>query len=150
MQSRDFYNIHNESFKLLDIKYLQFIDQSEFKDNILQGIYKDQLFTYYKFTVTSKNNREDIFNKINNLLLNNECKLQLYYTDISLDLTDYNNPINNYLNSLFLELNPTLIQKKNIFFMNYHLLNSSKFFHFLEKSGSSKIILGFSRIEVYS
>ncbi len=43
--------------------------------------------------MTSKNNREDIFNKINNLLLNNECKLQLYYTDISLDLTDYNNPI---------------------------------------------------------
>ena len=74
--------------------------------------------------MTSKNNRGDIFNKINNLLLNNESKLQLYYTDISLDLTDYNNPINNYLNSLFLEPNPTLIQKKEYFL---HELSYIKF-----------------------
>ena len=34
--------------------------------------------------------------------------------------------------------------------MNYHLLNSSKFYHFLEKSESPRITAGFSRVEDYS
>ena len=125
----DFYNLHNESFELLNIKDLQCIDQQEFVDNKLEGIYTDYLFTYYKITLFSKNNSKDNFNKIDNFLLENDCKLQFYYTDISLNLSDYNKPINSYVNSIFLQLNPTLILAKNVFFMNYHLFNDSQLFH---------------------
>ena len=51
----DFYNLHNKSFELLNIKDLQCIDQQEFVDNKLEGIYTDYLFTYYKITLFSKN-----------------------------------------------------------------------------------------------
>ena len=146
----DFYNIHNESFELLNFKDLQCIDKKEFNENRLEGIYTDQLFTYYRFTVSSKNKTEDIFNKIDDYLLQNDCKLQFYYTDIDLDLSDYKNPINTYINSLFLQLNPTLIQEKNVFLMNYHLFNDSKLFHFFEQNESPRITAGFSRIEEYS
>ena len=145
----DFYNLHNESFELLNIKDLQCIDQQEFVDNQLEGIYTDYLFTYYKITLFSKNNSKDNFNKIDNYLLENDCKLQFYYTDISLNLSNYNKPINSYVNSIFLQLNPTLILAKNVFFMNYHLFNDSQLFHFFEKNESSRITAGFSRFEEY-
>ena len=148
--TEDFYNLHNDSFEILNIKDLLCIDQKEFIDHKLEGIYTDQLFTYYKFTVSSKNYSKDIFDKIYNYLQENECKLQLYYTDISLDLSDYNNPISNYINSLFLQLNPTLIQEKNVFFINYHLFNDSKLFHIFEQDEIPRIMAGFSRIEEYS
>ena len=146
----DFYNHNNESFKILNIKDLRCIDQSIFNSNQLKGIYTDQRFTYYRFIVSSKNDSEEHFNKIDNFLLENDCKLQFYYTDIILNLSNYENPITSFVNSLFLQLNPTLIQEKNVFFMNYHLYNDSQFFHIFKHKERPKNIIGFSRIEDYS
>ena len=108
----DFYNLHDETFELLNIKDLQCIDQNEFNDHQLKGIYTDYLFTYYRFTVSSKNNNEEHFNIIDNFLLQNDCKLQFYYTDITANLSNFKEPIKSYINSLFLQLNPTLIQER--------------------------------------
>ena len=146
----DFYNLHDKSFELLNIKDLQCIDQKEFIDNKLQGIYTDDFFTYYRFTVSSKYNNENFYNTINDFLLENDCKLQFYYTDITVDLSNYKNPIKSYINSLFLQLHPTLIQEKNAFFLNYHLINDSKLFHFFPEDEIPRIITGFSRVEDYS
>ena len=146
----DFYNLHNESFELLNIKDLQCIDKNIFNDHNLEGIYTDEIFTYYKFTAYSKNNSKDTFKIIDNFLLQNDCKLQFYYTDITLNLSNFEEPTKPYINSLFLQLNPTLIQEKNIFFMNYHILNESKLFHIFEKKEDPKLIPGFSRTEEYS
>ena len=146
----DFYNLHNESFELLNVKDLQCIDQNEFIDNKLEGIYTDDFFTYYRFTVSSKYSEENFYNTINDFLLENDCKLQFYYTDITVDLSNYKNPIKSYINSLFLQLNPTLIQEKNAFFLNYHLINDSKLFHFFPEDEIPRIITGFSRVEDYS
>jgi len=63
----DFYNLHNKSFELLNIKDLQCIDHYEFDDHQLEGIYTDKLFTYYRFTTSSKNKSEYNFNTIDNL-----------------------------------------------------------------------------------
>jgi hypothetical protein len=146
----DFYYLHNESFELLNIKDLQCIDQKEFNDHKIEGIYTDELFTYYKFTVFIKNKSEDAFGIIDNFLLQNDCRLQFYYTDISLNLSNFKEPSKYYINSLFLQLNPTLIQEKNVYFMNYHIYNESKLFHIFEKNDKPKLIPGFSRTEEYS
>ena len=143
----DFYYLHNESFELLNIKDLQCIDQKEFNDHKIEGIYTDELFTYYKFTVFIKNKSEDAFDIIDNFLLQNDCKLQFYYTDISLNLSNFKEPSKYYINSLFLQLNPTLIQEKNVYFLNYHIYNESKLFHIFEKNDKPKLIPGFSRTE---
>lgn len=149
-KEEDFYNLHNDSFKSLKIEDLQCIEQNELKDHQLKGIYASNEFTYYRFTVSSKNNSETFYKKIDNFLLQNDCKLQFYYTDISADLSNFKEPIASYINSLFLQLNANLIQEKNVFFMNYHLYNESKFLHIFENDKNPKTTAGFSRIEDYS
>ena len=146
----DFYNLYNESFEILNIKDLQCIDQNIFNDHKLKGIYTDELFTYYKFTAFPKNISEDNFDIINNFLLENDCKLQFYYSDLTLNLSNFEEPTKLYINSLFLQLNPTLVQEKNIYFMNYHIFNESKLFHILEQNDKPKMIPGFSRTEEYA
>ena len=148
-RSNDFYNLHNDSFELLNIQDLQFIDQKEFNDHQLEGIYTDQIFTYYRFIVSSKNKNEAYFKTIDNFLLQNDCKLQFYYTDITANLSNYKEPIQSYINSLFLQLNPALIQEKNVFFMNYNLFNESKFLHIFDDDKNPRIVAGFSRVEDY-
>ena len=87
--------------------------------------------------------------KIDNLLLQNDCRLKFYYTDISTDLSDFKEPIKPYINSLSLKLNANIIQEKNVFFMNNYFYNDNKFFHFFENDKNPKIMLGFSRVEDY-
>jgi len=146
----DFYNFYNESFEILNIKDLQCIDQNIFNDHKLKGIYTDEVFTYYKFTASPKNISEDNFDIINNFLLENDCKLQFYYSDLTLNLSNFEEPTKLYINSLFLQLNPTLVQEKNIYFMNYHIFNESKLFHIFEQNIKPKMIPGFSRTEEYA
>jgi hypothetical protein len=43
--------------------------------------------------VSSKNNSEEHYEKINTLLMKNDSKLQYYYTDSILDIYDFNNPL---------------------------------------------------------
>ena len=67
-----------------------------------------------------------------------------------MDLSNKLNPNTIFLNSLFLQLDPTVIQKKNVFYMNYHLYDDDSFIHVGLDKEKSKDIIGFSRVEDYS
>ena len=45
-----------------------------------------------------------------------DCKLQYYYIDCIIDIDDFNTPITYFIDSMFLQLNPQLYIKKNIFY----------------------------------
>ena len=117
------------------------------KDNSIQGIYADEIFSYYEFTVLSKNNSVDLFQKIDKYLTEQDCKLQLYYTDITIDYDDYKEPIKPYLNAIFIQLNPTLFLKMNVYFKNQYFNND--LFVFDEEAQTTTHTL-FSRKEEYS
>ena len=52
---------------------------------------------------------------------------------------------------MFLQLNPTLIQKKNVFYMKYHFSDDESLFHFTrDKNDSNSTFVGFSRVEDYA
>ena len=146
---RDFYNLHNDSFDFINIKNLQCLDDVQIENHKIEGIYTDQKFTYYEFTLLSKEDTEEHFKKINDYLIENDCKLQFYYTDISVNLTNYKEPITSYINSLFLQINPTLFLKMNVFFMNYHLQNESRLLDVTKHDGEPLLKTGFSRAEQY-
>ena len=76
----DFYNNYNNSFDYLNLKTYECLDNN---DKILKGIYSDQIFSYYEFSATALDGTEENFKNIDTFLLNNDCKLQLYYTDIT-------------------------------------------------------------------
>ena len=99
----------------------------------------------------AKENTVENFKKIDNYLIGNDCKLQFYYTDITLNLSNYKEPIKSFINSLFLPINPTLFLKMNVFFMNFHLNNDTTLIPI--KSGNKEeeplLKTGFSRAEQY-
>ena len=116
-----------------------------------EGIYTDSNFSYYTITVKSKYPDNETHDKhIEEYLTKYDCKLQYYYTDIKLDMSNFKKPVDYLINSMFLQLNPTLFQKKNIFYMNYDFDNVTDDINifFLEKK--PKILTGLSRVEDYA
>ena len=123
-------------------------------DNCIQnieGIYADQIFSYYEFSVSATKDEEETFNNIDEYLANNDCKLQVIYTDITIDLTNYKEPIKPFLNSFFIQLNHTFYIKRNIYFMNQYLYDDDSLFAvFNEKEKPVQMRTLFSRYEEYA
>jgi len=144
----DFYNNYNDSFDFTGLNQFECLDK---KDNSLQGIFADEVFRYYEFSVVSKNGSIELFQKIDKYLTEQDCKLQLYYTDVTIDFDNYKEPIKPYINSVFIQLNPTLYLKMNVFFKNQYFNNDDfLLFTFDEEEGETSIHTLFSRIEEYS
>ena len=144
----DFYNNHNDSIDYLNLNTYQCLDDY---DRTVEGIFSDQIFSYYEFAVTNKYKTEENHHKITDYLSENDCKLNIYYTDITIDLTNYKEPIKPFLDSIFIQLNPTLDIKRNVFFMNQYLFDDD--FMFAVFSGDEKpkqIETLFSRYEEYA
>ena len=143
----DFYNLHNSEFDRLDFTRYLCLDD---KDQVITGVWDDQLFTYYEFSVVSKQETDKNLDYIEDYLFNNDCKLQMYYTDIKIDLENYENPIVPCLDAAFIQLNPTLFIKRNIYFMNQYLIDDDDLFSVLndnKKNIQMKTL--FSRYEEY-
>ena len=142
----DFYNEFNDSFDIVNMQNLECLDQN---DHTIQGIYNDELFSYYEFSVISNNDTVEHFQNIDLYLRESDCKFQLFYTDITIDFNDYEEPIKPYINSLFVQLNPTLFLKMNAFFSNQYFENDNYlFFVFNEEEPTVRTL--FSRYEEWS
>ena len=145
----DFFNHHQKSFDDLDISKFYCLSKNDLISP--QGIFTDNIFSYYVISVVSKDPDNQAHNQaITDYLLKNDCKLQFYYTDITININNYKEPFSSVLNSMFLQLNPTLVQKKNIFFMNYHLFDDTLLLHFNQNEEKPEIKTGISRVEDYS
>ena len=141
----DFYNNYNEQFQILELHKLQCLDKV---DNVIEGIYTDKVFSYYEFSVIIKEDSTDNFEKIYKYLTRNDCYLQLFYTDISFDLNNYEDPVKPYMNSIFVQLNPITFIKLNIYFMNQYFDNDNFLVFVYNEQQPEKQIL-FSRTEEY-
>ena len=145
---KDFYNKYNDSLDYLNLNTFQCLD--DYGENI-EGFYSDKIFSYYEFALTSKNRTKENYEMIYNYLSGNDCKLVLYYTDITIDLSNYKEPIKPFLNSIFIQLNPTLDIKQNVYFMNQYLFDDDFFFAVFQGDEKPKQIQTlFSRYEEYA
>ena len=142
----DFYNNYNDSLDILDMSKYHCLDNT---DNVIEGIYTDEVFTYYQFSVSSKEDSVSNFNKIDDYLTSHDCKLTVYYSDITIDIDNYEDPIKPFLNSLFLQINPTLYLKMNVFFMNQYFENDNYLLSVFDEEEPLLKTL-FSRVEQYS
>ena len=80
-----------------------------------------------KFDVYAKNNSRELLDKIDSYMLANDCKFQIFYSDNTIDIDDYKDPIKSYLETVFIQLNPTLSVRRNMYFMNQHLYDDDSF-----------------------
>lgn len=143
----DFYNKYNKSVEYLNLPKYQCLDDT---NRVIEGIYSDQVFSYYEFSASALTGTEENFQQIDKFLLYNDCKLQLYYTDITFDLVNYEEPIKDYLNSLFIQIDPTLFIKRNIFFMNQYLYDDNYLIWNFGEDAIPSVKTLFSRYEEYS
>lgn len=97
----DFLNELKDTYDSLNLKNYYCIDKDEMKDFNLHGIYTDDIFEYYTITVSSKTDTEENLEKINYFLMQNDCKLQYYFTDINIDLNDFKTPFSFFIDSHF-------------------------------------------------
>ena len=141
---KDFYNKYNDQVDILGLSDFECLDD---RNQIIQGIYTDQLFSYYDFTVKAKN--DSVLKEIDRFLFENECKLEFYYIDIIIDLDNYKQPIKQYLNQAFIQLNPTLNIKRNIFYMNQYFSNDNYLLFIFGDEEKAEIKPLYSRYEEY-
>ena len=116
----DFYNKYDAQFDYLSLQTYYCVGNKEFT---IQGIYADHVFSYFEFSVVAKDTTKAWTDEVLRFLFHNDCKLQIAFTDIIIDLDNYENPITQYLNTIFIQLNPSLLIKRNIYFMNQHFTN---------------------------
>ena len=146
--TQDFYNQFNETFDSSKIYNYQCLDDSSIT---VEGIWTSEIFSYIQIEVNAKNNSEVLLDKIHNYLLENDCKLQIYYSDNTIDIVDYKNPFKSYVEASFIQLDPTLSIRRNIFFMNQYLYDDDflvSVFH--DENEVSKKRTLFSKTEEYS
>ena len=143
----DFYNSYNDSVDFLNLKIYRCLDDY---DQTLQGIYADQIFSYYEFTLLSKENTPENLKKIDEFLFETDCKLQIVYTDITIDLDNHKEPMKDFLNSFFIQKKPILYIKRNIYFMNQYLYEDDNAFWVFSKEDPDELKTLFSRYEEYS
>ena len=145
----DFHHLHNKSFHNLNVNNFFCLERKDLLSP--EGIYTDEIFSYFAISVLSKDKDNETHNQlINDYLVEHDCKLQFFYTDIAININNLHNPFSSFLNSMFIQLNPTLIQKKNIFFMNYHLLDDNLLIHINQNNEKPVVKTGLSRIEDYA
>ena len=142
----DFYNKYDAQFDYLGISEYECLDNKNFN---LQGIYADKIFTYFEFAVTAKDTSKEISDEIERFLFDNDCKFQLIYTDIIIDLDNYENPIRQYLDSTFIQLNPSLFIKRNVYLMNQNFINDNFVMFVFGDDEEPEIKTLFSRYEEY-
>ena len=140
----DFNNEHNDYFDKFNLSNYKCLDN---KDFIIEGSYLDEQFSYYEFNLNSNLNLFDI----NNFLEKNECRLQIIYTDININLNDYKNPIKSFLSSIYIDLFSSTLILQDIYFMKHYLFNDDYLFGvFNEENSKPGIYISFSRYEKYS
>ena len=148
--SKEDFNVSESSSILEKIEEFKCFDKINLK-NIPIGIFTDPNFSYYTITVKSKyKNNKTHDSIIDDYLTKNDCKLQYYYTDIKLNLSKYEKPFSYIINSMFLQLNPNLIQKKNIFYMNYLLEDDTRLLQLSMEEQKIQKQTGLSRVEDYA
>ena len=144
----DFYNRYDETFEGSQIYNYQCLDDPS---KGIEGIFTSPIFAYYEFDVYAKNDSKSLLDKIDAYLIENDCKLQMYYSDNTVDVSDYEEPIKSYVEAVFIQLNPTLSIRRNIYYMNQYLYDDDYLIWVFgddAEARSTKTL--FSRYEEYS
>ena len=98
----------------------------------------------------AKNDSKELTDEITRFLFHNDCKFQFVYTDIIIDLDNYKNPVTQYLNEIFIQLNPSLFIKRNIYFMNQYFSNDDYLMFVFSDEDPTEIKPLYSRYEEYA
>ena len=113
-----FGNSINDSFDLNKLEDYYCIDLLKNKNLSVQGIYTETVFQYIDIAVTATKEGLTQGSFLNDYFLTHEGKLQMYYIDSSISVSNFSIPEKIYLNSKFLKLQFPFLLKANADFSN--------------------------------
>ena len=142
----DFYNKYDKQVDYLGLQNYECIDDNDYS---IEGVYADQIFSYFDFSVTAVNDSKKILDDLDRFLFENDCKFNLVYTDIIINLSNYKEPITQFLSNIFIQLNPTLLVKRNMYFMNQYFSDDDYLIWVFNENDESKVLALYSRYEEY-
>ncbi len=70
------------------------------------------------------------YQKYYDYLTQNDCNLQLYYTNYGFNIKNYNNPIISFLGHQFIKWNPNYSNKMDVYFVVQHFESDHNFLSF--------------------
>ena len=111
------------------------------------GFYTDTIFNYFQITVQSKKNTTEYWENIEDILINYECRYEIYYIDTTINVYDYDKPVKQYLNQGYAILKPNSYIKHNYFFKRIEFKSGENFFI---DSYKTKYFIGYSQTESYN
>ena len=84
-------------------------------NKVVKNRYQDKQdnFTYYDLNFISKTSSD--ISMIKDYLLDNDCKIEVFYIDVTIDVDDYEKPIKPFLNEVFLQLDQDFHVRMNTF-----------------------------------
>jgi len=132
-------SIVNKTFKKLKC----FNDLNKLIKNRYQN--RNDNFSYYQIDIQIKENIDPSI--VDEFIIDNDCKIELYYIDVNNEFEDFKNPIKKFVYEIFLQLNPDFDSRMNAYFMNSHF-ESNNYLLFETESDIKNNTL-FSRTEQY-
>ena len=102
-------------------------------------------FTYYQIEIKAKNDSDP--SNARQYLFDYDCKVELHYVDVKIEVDLYKDPIKPFLNKVFLQLIPDSLVKMDTYFMNEYFESINDLF--FPTKGIDKINNLFSRTEQY-
>ena len=156
-KDNDTINLHNcnETDFYNDENLINSIDNDKFKNlkcfdnlsNVIENRYQDKNdnFSYYQIDIKIKEGIDPSIAE--EFLIDNDCKIELYYIDVNNEFEDFKNPIKKFVYEIFLQLNPDVESRMNIYFMNSYFENNNDLL--FETTSDKKQNTLFSRAEQY-
>lgn len=113
----DFKNIKSEVFNKLNIsEYLCPVNINK----TIEGLFTDNIYSLVKFVVSIKKSiysDPEKYNILNDFFLNNTLRMNIYFIDTAVDITNIDNPITLYVNSFFTFLDLFTYKRIHLEFM---------------------------------
>ncbi len=143
-QNSHFYNKFNKSVELygLNKRYC-------FTDNniTIQGLYTDEIYKYVEITVLMTKTEPENYEEYYNLLTQNDCSFQIYFTNFVFDLNNYKNPVRYFIGNKFIKLEPNYINKMELYFLAQRF---DSYENYLFDNFHTKYFAGFSDDSTFS
>ena len=117
-----FFNAHNQTF---DVLGLQNFFCPDFGNFTVEGIYTDGSFMYFEYFTSLKPDFYNNTKEVRKLFMDYEIKSTVFFTDISISVREFYNPVTQYLNSKFLTLDWAFYKKMNFDFMKSSFASDS-------------------------
>ena len=142
----DFYNEFDDEFSQIGLDQFYCVSNTS-SIFTTQGIYADEVFTYFELTVSAKEDDPHIYEEISKSLTNGECHMTYYFIDVAIQLDDFKYPVRRFLNTHFVPLQPDEYVKINLFF---EVKEFNSYENILIDSASPEYYVGYGSQEVYS